>query len=243
MSNLFSPLRPYRQKIKYKIGKYPIIFYPIFSFSPKFRSLSVDSKTELVIEGFPRSANTFSVLAFQRIQSRKIKLAHHLHVPSQILRGLKLGIPIMLLIRNPKDVTISYSIHYPSVPLEQILREYIDYYTFLYNFRSAYSVACFEEIISDYEKIINRLNCKFRTNFISRKLSSQEEEEIFNKIRKLYVSSDIYSQRKIEEQRNLYISGQKDIIKQKIRSELEKNKYRILLKDAEFIYQKYLYLL
>ena len=39
-------------------------------------------ETELVIEGFPRSANTFAVLAFDYAQPDDVKLAHQLHAPS-----------------------------------------------------------------------------------------------------------------------------------------------------------------
>ena len=44
----------------------------------------VGPDTELVIEGFPRTANTFAVFAFQTAQARPVRVAHHLHAPIQV---------------------------------------------------------------------------------------------------------------------------------------------------------------
>ena len=232
MINLPDSLRSFRQKIKYNIGKYPAIFYPIFTQIPFFRSLAADSRTQLVIEGFPRSANTYCVFAFQHIQPVKIKIAHHFHVPCQILRGIELNLPILLLIRNPKDVAISHSVYFPNVSIEQILRQYIDYYDFLYNYQSAYFIAHFEDVINDFESIVHGLNLKFGTNFAGRKLSAQEDKLIFDKIRKQQLVS------KLEKERNSYIPNPK-LFRQKIRVKIEEKKYKQLLEKAESVYQRY----
>src|SRR5262245_45373054 len=44
----------------------------------------IDADTELVIDGYMRSANTFAVYAFQMAQRRPVRLAHHLHAPAQV---------------------------------------------------------------------------------------------------------------------------------------------------------------
>jgi hypothetical protein len=194
----------------------------------------VDSTTELIIEGFPRSANTWSVVAFEQIQSVKVKIAHHQHVISQILRGIKYGIPIILLIRNPKDVTISESMRDPEIPMEQILRHYIDYYTFLYDYKSAYLIANFEDVINNYRSIIDGVNLKFGTNFTSRNISAQEEELIADKVKELgrrFQGGDPV--------RISYPSEKKSMFKLQLRATIEGEKYRQLLEKAESVYQQY----
>ena len=49
--------------------------------------------TELVIEAFPRSANTFATVAFQLSQPAPVRVAHHLHAPAQVTeaRGADAG--------------------------------------------------------------------------------------------------------------------------------------------------------
>jgi len=49
--------------------------------------------TELMIDGFTRSATTFAVYAFQLSQDAPIRLAHHLHAPAQLIEGARRGIP------------------------------------------------------------------------------------------------------------------------------------------------------
>lgn len=87
MNSLFLPLRRRVRKI---IGKYPTIFYSTYGIlNRRINRMSVKPNTELVIIGFPRSANTYSVLAFECMQSAKVNIAHHVHVPAQVLRGIK----------------------------------------------------------------------------------------------------------------------------------------------------------
>jgi hypothetical protein len=82
----------YLKNLKYKrigisfplrifFGKYPLLFYFLYGLVSKNRMLSVNRNTQLVIERFPKSANTFAVVSLQNAQSVKLQLAHHMHVP------------------------------------------------------------------------------------------------------------------------------------------------------------------
>src|SRR2546428_11249384 len=53
----------------------------------------VTRDSELVIEGFPRSSNTFSIVAFETAQARPVKVKHHLHTAAQIIQAVRWGIP------------------------------------------------------------------------------------------------------------------------------------------------------
>jgi hypothetical protein len=63
------------------IMRYSLLFFPLARLFPRNKNQVVDKETHLVIEGFPRSANTFAVAAFKYSQKGSIKIAHHLHVP------------------------------------------------------------------------------------------------------------------------------------------------------------------
>src|SRR5207247_8264431 len=43
------------------------------------------AETEICIEGFPRSGNTFAVIAFQQAQTRTVSIAHHVHAPGSVI--------------------------------------------------------------------------------------------------------------------------------------------------------------
>ena len=84
------------------IGRHPFLFYNFYRLRPSYRDLSVDRRTQIVIEGFPRSGNTFAVVAFQQAQRESVRVAHHLHMPAQVIRAAHLGIPILLLVGSPR---------------------------------------------------------------------------------------------------------------------------------------------
>ena len=50
------------------VGRRPFLFYNFYRLKPSYRDLLVDRRTRIVIEGFPRSGNTFAVAAFEQAQ-------------------------------------------------------------------------------------------------------------------------------------------------------------------------------
>jgi len=71
-----------RHAIRTLIGQYPWLYFNIYGLKSKNKRLGVDASTDLVIEGFPRSANTFAVAAFES-HDVDINMAHHLQFAIQ----------------------------------------------------------------------------------------------------------------------------------------------------------------
>lgn len=65
-------------------SRYPLLFNPVFG-AINDRARLARPDTGLVIEGFPRSANSFSVIAFLNSGASDMTLAHHVHSPPQII--------------------------------------------------------------------------------------------------------------------------------------------------------------
>ncbi|HEY3765604.1 MAG TPA: hypothetical protein VGL44_10645 [Gaiellales bacterium] len=125
----------------------------------------VDSDTELVIEGFPRTANTFAVFAFQTAQPRPVRLAHHLHASSQITAAADRGIPVMALVRPPADVVVSVVMWWPYVSPRSAYAAYADFYERIVPYRDRVVVARFDEVTSDFGAVIDRVNERNGTGF------------------------------------------------------------------------------
>ncbi|MCW1933776.1 hypothetical protein [Pararhodobacter zhoushanensis] len=70
-------------------------------FSPKF----VRPGFDLLIDGFPRSANTYSYYVIQ-LSYPNAKIAHHIHSWQQFLFARLWGVPSILLLRDP-DATVA----------------------------------------------------------------------------------------------------------------------------------------
>jgi hypothetical protein len=124
---------------------------------------------EVLIEGYPRSANSFAVAAFARAQgwpgSGGGRIAHHTHAPAHVLEAVRRGIPSIVLIRDPADAVLEFLLVKPDLTPRQGLRGYIRFYEPLLPHRSGFVVGPFEEVTTDLGGVIARLNARFGTSF------------------------------------------------------------------------------
>jgi hypothetical protein len=125
----------------------------------------VSAATELVIDGFTRSASTFAVVAFQLVQPRPVRVGHHLHAPGQVIRAVQLGVPVLLTLRPPEDTVLSLVVREPYVTMAQGLRAYARFHERLLGCRTAMVVADFPEVTDHLDRAIARVNARFGTAF------------------------------------------------------------------------------
>ena len=127
----------------------------------------VHEQTELVIDGFQGSANGFAVAGFKQHQSQKVRLAHHMHSPAEIIKAIEQQTPVILLIREPIGAVISLTSRWSYISVSQGLESYIKFYQKLSDYQDGYVVSTFEQTIQHLDKIVDRVNYKFNTNFDS----------------------------------------------------------------------------
>ena len=149
--------------------------------TPNFNRI-VSPQTDLIIEGFPRCANSFAVRAFRMANDAEAttRIATHFHSPANILPGLRWRIPALVLTRHPDDAVVSFPAlaiqlnkhgfarASEAVLLRQIrywTRRYIQFYQRLQPVRDELAVADFTETTSDFGAVIQRVNTRFGTNF------------------------------------------------------------------------------
>jgi hypothetical protein len=150
--------------IRIALGPYPRLFFPLARFKEGHRA-AVGKDTELVIEGFPRSGNSFAVYAFQMVQPRPVQLAHHLHAPAQIISAVRRDLPILILIREPVAAVSSLIIRHPYISIRMALYEYIRFYETITPYRNKFVVGLFDEVTNNYGEVIQRINQRFSTGF------------------------------------------------------------------------------
>jgi hypothetical protein len=132
---------------------------------PLYRLLAVHRDTQVVIEGYPRSANTFAYVAFAMAQPAPVRIAHHLHSVAQIRRGVRLGIPTIVLIREPREAILSVAIRKEHSDLQWAVDEYLDFYTAMAPLTERVVIADFHEVTGDFGAVIRRLNGRFGSAF------------------------------------------------------------------------------
>lgn len=136
------------------------------------RNVVVDPSTELVIEGYPRSANTYSVAVMWVSNGEDIKIAHHVHGSAQINKAVKLGIPAILLIRNPADTVASLLMRCPYLSGRDLLKNYIMFHRSLMGNINNIIIVDFETTVSSMDKVIEYINRKHNRSYFIPDLSA-----------------------------------------------------------------------
>ena len=125
----------------------------------------LDRDTEVVIDGYTRSASTFAVYAFQIAQPRPVRVAHHLHAPAQLMRAAARGLPTIMVIKEPRGAVLSQVVREPGVDLLDALWAYSRFHESLADRRDAFAVADFEQVIHDFGSVVRRMNQKYGTSY------------------------------------------------------------------------------
>lgn len=151
----------------------------------------VSSDTDIIIEGYPRSANSFSVKAFMFANGDDYKIATHQHAAPQVVLGVKLGIPTIVLIRDPKDAVLSYAAlraktyglkkFQSEYKLKWLLEDYVAFYEHLLPLKDEFVTAKFESVLKDYGIVIDNVNHKYGTTFKRFEHSEENVARVFSK--------------------------------------------------------------
>src|ERR671911_2291412 len=218
------------------VGRHPFLFYNFYRLKPSYRDLLVDRKTQIVIVGFPRSGNTFAVVAFEQAQRERVRVAHHLHMPAQVVRAARWGIPTLLLARKPTDAVLSWVIRDPGVSIRQALKHYISFYEKAAEYRDALVVGFFEEVTRDYGTVLERVNAKFGTEFSSFVHSEDNVKCVFDRIEEVHRAK---RGGRLDERQIAHPSAVKAGLKDALKKELEAPEVRKLTARAEAVYDSF----
>jgi hypothetical protein len=154
-------LRQARFEIVSVLGKFPRLI-PVMA--PYRRAETVEADTRFVIEGFPRSGNTFATAAFEvATKPRKPKLGHHVHSPAHVLAAIRLGVPVLVVVRPPNDAVLSFVIQQPHISITQALRAYVRFHRTLLPHLDRFVVATFDQVTGDFGEVLDRVRDRFGT--------------------------------------------------------------------------------
>lgn len=219
------------------LRRHPFFLGVYFRVTPKLRAKLVTRTTDVVIEGFPRSGNTFLTAAFVFAnKERPIKIASHLHSELQILNGIKYGTPCIVIIRRPIDAILSLVIREPTVSVNEAIDMYSNFYSALIPHKNKFVVASFDDVVADVNMIIRKVNIRYSTDFYEIESLSENTGKIFSLIDEMgKVDSKDHKIRMTHVARP-------DDSRDKIKAEKIKmlEKYKFALADADDVYRRFL---
>ncbi len=147
--------------------------------------------TKIVIEAYPRSANSFSVRLFRQANPGYAveEVSHHTHIISNVKHAAKWKIPVLIILRDPVDA-ISSMIVVRGDTSDGMLRieatRYVDFYDWIEHNLDEVVLTDFSSIIDGrFKTVLQRLNRRFGTNFNA----DFDEATLANEVRENIVAS------------------------------------------------------
>ena len=220
------------------IGDHPAFLPLVLACTPEGRSRAITADTDVVVEGFPRCGNTFAAAALQLCApSSDISIVSRVHVPAQVKKAVRHGIPTVLVIRDPAEAVASLALAAPHVTLEHGLREFVHHYEQLWPYRESVVVAPFDDVTADFGSVVRELNEKFGTSFHPFVHSEETERAAFALMEERNGSAHHGAIRARYDTRP---SAERTAAKQSLLAKLRSDRMYPLLERAEGVYAGYM---
>ena len=180
--------RGFKEWIKFRVQNNYTLYWVYKKLIKGQGKLLVNRDTDIVIEGFGGSGNTFALRAFMHPQILPYDVTHHTHTTSQLHYAVRSEIPIILLSRNPTDAVISlvsrglvgnrkHDMSAERIRLEAkiLLERYKKYHNCIKGYKDQMVVADFDDAMSDFGSVVQKINKRYNREFL---LFNNNEENL-----------------------------------------------------------------
>ena len=174
-----------RHHVRRPLSRTPYVWDAAMWVRPEKRSTLARRDSAIVIDGFLRSGNTFSVAAFEVANGREPHVGRHLHGAPHILRAVRMGLPTVVLVRNPRDAVSSYLIRRPTLRPEDGLVEYLDFYETAWPAKDGFVVGLFDQVVNDFGAVLEAVNARFGTEFAPYRPTAEAVQTAMDRVEEL----------------------------------------------------------
>jgi hypothetical protein len=155
-------LRPLRTRA----GEHPLLVPLVLRLiTPATEDLRITPATELVIEGFPRSGNSFATTAFGLAVGPDVRRSSNSHLAGQVRIAVSKRLPTLVLIRRCGDAAASLCVAAPYLRPVDAVREWLRFYRAVRPLQDGFALATFDEVTTDFGAVVARVNQRFGTSF------------------------------------------------------------------------------
>lgn len=234
------PPRSLREEIAYRVryfvNAYPLAYMPMARFRHRYsQDRVVNAETDLVIEAFGRTGTTFANFAFLAAQGRRLRTVHHTHAAAQVIAAVKMGIPTLVIVRQPEEVALSHMARH-RISARPALIAWIRFHERLLGYRERIVFCRFDEMIRNFTPAIERVNRRFRTDFAVWQHTKENEAEIFEQIKTR--NRGRFRDDQDEQRRQAFAlpTAEREALKQQFRHQLEAAPLRKIRTEAHDLY-------
>jgi hypothetical protein len=166
-----NPLRPFRVVLRY-FWSHPRLFR---TYAKLRHGIDIfDDSYDFLFDGFPRSGNTFGSRMLAATQNDAVKVLSNVHCPPFFLSALEMGKPACLTIRKPADAIVSWVIYKRNLPIDVVLKLYLDFYNVLLPHRERLLIIPFCLVTKNFKMVLQLINFRFNL-----KLAVPEDLTVF----------------------------------------------------------------
>lgn len=164
----------WRSRVHFALVRTPGVA-ELFAYTDRTGFSRITRETKLVIEGCPRSGNSYALAAFRYANGPAVKVTSHRHSPTAVRTGLRRGIPVMVIIRHPRATIASGLQYYPDQPPQWAIEVYRSFYEGVLPVADRVMIVTFEEVTADMGEVIRRANARFGTSFAEYERTEESE--------------------------------------------------------------------
>ena len=113
----------------------------------------VTRHTDLCVEGFPGSGNSFVSNSIRDAASRPLNVVSHFHWTAQLRRALALDVPAVVLVRHPRQACMSLKSKQPELWIWAVTLRWLRYHTFVLGHLDRLDVCLFDEFTRDLDLV------------------------------------------------------------------------------------------
>ncbi len=171
-----------RERFRWRLLRIPGLAEAYIAADPRLRDYRITRRTDLVIDGYPRSGNTYALMAFVVANGPGLQVSSHLHTPRTIERAVGLGVPAIVLIRDPRAVFGSALQYNPEADARRSIADYTAFYRRVLPLADRVVVADFPDVVGDFGAVIERCNLTFGTDFVPYEKTEDNEAEVVSRV-------------------------------------------------------------
>ena len=177
------PTNILKSKVKKSLYLYPIVH----RFSGNKWSKYTNENTDICLEGYPSSANSFVYNVVKKAFEGK-NVSHHTHTISNVKKAIKLNVPTLVLIRSPKEAISSRCVRF-EIKTEEAIIQYYEFYKFIEKVRDKIFLLCFEEAVNKTSSAMREFE-EYSKLKMTNKIDGKTEAEIKKEISKWSKKND-----------------------------------------------------
>jgi hypothetical protein len=193
-----------------------------------------------MIEGYPRSGNSYAEAAFAFAQGeRVVALAHHSHAAGHVLSAVARGLPTIVIYRDPMDAAASFIEECDGrLSPRTALLEYTAFHNAITPIAHQLVLANFRAAVKNFSHLIERVNARYGTDFATFDANPENLALIETKIDEVSVGRGLPVTRYSSAQGDAYLRARGDRLAS-IRAELRQPN---LSRELQLVTTTYLHL-